>query len=42
MKYYVITDIKIADELCDTFTFYKYSFGITLIFLIYFYSNSLT
>ena len=42
MKYYVITDINIADELYNTFTFYKNSFGITLIFLIYFYSNSLT
>ena len=41
MKYYVITDINIADELYNTFKFYKSSYGLTFIFIIYYYSNSL-
>jgi len=41
MKYYVITDINIADELYNTFNFYKSLYGLTFIFIIYYYSNSL-
>ena len=41
MKYYIITDINIADELDNTFNFYRFSYGLTFIFIIYYYSNSL-
>ena len=41
MKYYVITDINIANELFNTFNFYIKYFGISLIFIVYYYYNSL-
>ena len=41
MKYYIITDIKTADELFNTFNFYIYNYGLTLVFIIYCHSDSL-
>ena len=35
MKYYVIVDIKTGDELYNTFNYYIYTFGLSLIFIFY-------
>ena len=41
MKYYIITDIKTANELYNTFNFYIYNYGYSLIFVLLCHSNSL-
>jgi len=41
MKYYIIIDIKTANELYNTFNFYIYNYGYSLIFVLLCHSNSL-
>ena len=41
MKYYVIIDIKTGNELYNTFNYYMYIYGLTLIFIFLCESNSL-
>ena len=41
MKYYIITNIQIANELYNTFNFYIYNYGYSLVFVLLCQQNSL-